>query len=66
MSLERPQKNVPLTEGGEMMNVQTYALLQGFYEALTEPKTSIRMQSPDGNLWDLSISNAGAVVVTAA
>jgi len=65
MSVEAPQINVPLTERGEMMNLETFALLQSYYEALTEPKTSIRMQSPDGSLFDVTVSNAGALVVTA-
>ena len=66
MSPDRPQKNVPLTESGEVMSLATYLLLLGYYEALSEPKTSIRMQSPDGSLFDVTVSNAGALVVTPA
>ena len=66
MSLNRPRKDVPLTESGEVMSLATYLLLLGYYEALSEPKTSIRMQSPDGSLFDVTVSNAGALVVTPA
>lgn len=63
MSLEPPQFNVPFAQGGNM-TPQTYALLRGFYDALTEPKTSITMVSPDGSSWSITVSNAGALVVS--
>lgn len=66
MSLDPPQKNVPLTERGDMMSLETYLLLQAIYDRLTQPQTSFNMLSPNGTEYVITVSNAGALVVTAA
>lgn len=63
MTIE-PQINVPLSSSG-VMTVETYAMLKSFYDAITDTN-AITLKSPNGTLYEVTVSDAGALVVTAA